>query len=80
MKDFSNNLGRLRDGHSRAVEEEIAVRKCDVAVAHGLEFMPPRVKLQNFLLAQTALQVESAGRDNNVLGVSVAKLFGRYGG
>ena len=46
VKDFSNNLCRLRDGHSRAVEEEIAVRKCDVAALHGLQFLPPRVSLQ----------------------------------
>ena len=31
MQDFSDNLRRLRDGHSTAVEEEIAVYKYDVA-------------------------------------------------
>lgn len=46
VKDFSNNLCRLRDGHARAVEEQIAVRKCDVAVLHSSQFLPPRVSLQ----------------------------------
>jgi hypothetical protein len=46
VQDFSDNLRRLRDGHSRAVEEEIAVRKYDVAVFYRSQFLTPRILFQ----------------------------------
>jgi len=36
VKDFSDYLGCLRHSHSRAVEEEVPVRKRDVAVLQQL--------------------------------------------
>jgi hypothetical protein len=41
---------RLRHVHSRAVEEEIAVRKCEVVVLYSLQFVPPGDSFQCTLL------------------------------
>src|SRR5262249_12436646 len=79
VKYFSDNLHRLRDCHSRAVEEEIAIRKCDVAVLHSSQFRPPRILFQYLLFPQTPLQTEPAGSHNQILRVSVTKLFGGNG-
>ena len=80
VKDFSDNLRRLRDGHSRAVEKEIPVPKYEVAVLHGSQFLPPRIALQYTSFSQTPLQIKSAGSHDQVLGIGVAKLFGGDGG
>src|SRR6516164_28107 len=77
VKDFSDNLRRLRDRHSRTIEEEITVRKCDVAVLHSSQFLPPRILPQYTLFPQTAVQTKPARSYDQVLGVGVAKLVGR---
>ncbi len=75
MEDLRNHLCGLGDRHSGPVEEEIAVRKRDVAVAHRLQLRPPRVSLKYGLFLQTSLQVESAGRHDQVLGIRGSELF-----
>src|SRR6202021_294271 len=62
VKDLSNYLGGLGDRHSGAVEEQVAVGKRNLTLAHGLQFAPPRILLQYGLFLQAPVQIESAGR------------------
>src|SRR5579863_5747078 len=55
VEDFGNHLGGLGDRHSGTVEEQIAVSKRDIALAHSLKLTPPRISLQYALFLQTTL-------------------------
>src|ERR1700678_3912 len=80
VKDFRNDFCRFGDRHSGTIEEQIAVRKRDVAVSHRAKLSPPRISLQHVLFPQTPLQIKSARRYNQALRISVAKLLARNGG
>ena len=80
VQDFGEDLGRLRDRHPGAIEKQIAVGKRDVAVADGPQIAPPRMPFEHGLLALGPLQVEAAGRDDQIFGIGVAKMFGGYRG
>jgi hypothetical protein len=43
VEDFGNDLCSLGDGHSGTIEEEITVRKRNLAVTYGLKVSPPRM-------------------------------------
>src|SRR5258708_4389141 len=79
VQDLGDDLRGLGDRHTRPVKEEIAIRKRKVAFANRLQFAPPRMSLQDGLLQQRALQVETAWRHDQVLRVGSAQLFGGNG-
>ena len=76
MQDLGDDLRSLGDRHSGPVKEEIPVRKRDVAVAYRPELLPPGMPFQDDLVPQCPLQVEAAGRHNQVLRVRGSKLLG----
>ncbi len=80
VKNFGDDFRGLRDRHSGTVEEQISIREYDFALAYGPKFAPPRMTLHDGLLSLTALQVESAGRNDQVLRIRIPKLLGRDGG
>ena len=49
----------------------------DVAFADGSQIAPPRMPFEHGLLAFGALQVESAGRDDQIFGIGIAKVVRR---
>ena len=52
VKNFSDDFRGLRDRHPGTVEEQIPVRKSDVAIANRLKLPPPRTWLEDSLLLQ----------------------------
>src|ERR1051326_641112 len=51
MKNLSDELGRLRDSHAGAVEEQISIGEDYIVFADGLKFRPPGMPLQQGLFA-----------------------------
>src|ERR1700686_2493761 len=66
VKDLGNYLGGLGNSHSGTVEEQVAVGKRNLTLAHGLQFVPPRILLQYGLFLQAPLQIESARRHDQI--------------
>ena len=67
----------MRDRHAGAIKKQVAVGKYDLAAADGPQIAPPRVPFQDCQLTLSSLQVETARRDDDVLGIGIAKLFSR---
>jgi hypothetical protein len=80
VKNFSDDFCGLCNRHSGTVEEQIPVRKSEVTIANRLKLPPPWMSLQDSLFPQAPLQVEAAGRNDQVLRVRLSESLGGNGG
>src|SRR6185437_3734157 len=71
VQDLGYDLCALCDGHAATVEEEVAIRECDLAAADCLKLSPPRISLQPALFSEAALQVEATRRNDEVLRIEL---------
>src|SRR6185437_12734702 len=71
VQDLGYDSCALCDGHAATVEEQVAVRECDLAAADCLKLSPPRISLQSALFSEAALQVEATRRNDEVLRIEL---------